>query len=72
MKLIKRLTARLTDPGRSYEERNYIMLSIIGVGAMIVADIFNVIGGESMVEVIMIAAAIIGIPIIVTITVHFQ
>ena len=72
MKLIKKISQRLTDSTHSYEERTYIMLSILGTVAMIIAVIFDIIGGESPQEIFTILAAIIFIPIIVTVTVHFQ
>lgn len=72
MNLYKRLTASLGDVTRSYEERTYIMLSVIGVSAMIIALIFDIIGGENIVEIITIIAAILFIPLTVAVTVRLQ
>ena len=41
MKFIKKIFERLTDFTRSYEERTFIMLSIIGVSAMVIALILS-------------------------------
>ncbi|MCR4807122.1 MAG: DegV family EDD domain-containing protein [Lachnospiraceae bacterium] len=72
MRLYKRLIERLADFTRSYEERTYIMLSILGVSAMIIALIFDIIGGENIVENITIMGAIIFIPVVVFITVRIR
>ncbi|MCR5602486.1 MAG: DegV family EDD domain-containing protein [Lachnospiraceae bacterium] len=72
MKLIKKLFARLTDFTRSYEERTFIMLSIIGVSAMVIALIFDIIGGESMQEIVTISASIIAIPVLVSLSIRFE
>ncbi len=72
MKLIKKVFERLTDFTRSYEERSYIMLSIIGVSSMLIALIFDIIGGESMVEIITLIVSAICIPVIVCLSVHFK
>ncbi|MBQ7588201.1 MAG: DegV family EDD domain-containing protein [Lachnospiraceae bacterium] len=72
MKLIKKLFARLTDFTRSYEERTFIMLSIIGVSAMVIALIFDIIGGESMQEIVTISASIIAIPVWVSLSIRFE
>ena len=72
MKLLKSIIDRLSDPGRSYEERTFIMLSLIGVSAMMIALVFDIIGGENIVEIITIIGGIIAIPVIVGVSVHFQ
>ena len=72
MKLIKRVFSRLNDYTRSYEERTFIMLSLIGVSAMIIALFFDILGKESTVEIITIIAGIIAIPFIVTLSVRFN
>ncbi len=72
MKLIKKVLGRLTDFTRSYEERTFIMLSLIGVSAMIIALVFDILGKESPVEIFTIVAAIIAIPFIVTLSVRFN
>ena len=72
MKRLKRIIDLLTDPGRSYEERTFTMLSLIGVSAMVIALIFDIAGGENIIEIITIIGGIIAIPIIVTISVHFK
>ena len=38
----RKVIERLTDSSRSYEERTYIMLSIIGVTAMVIALVFDI------------------------------
>ena len=72
MKLSKKILNRLTDFTRSYEERTFIMLSIIGVTAMIIAVIVDICIKESPVEIFTILAAIIAIPILVTASVRFK
>ena len=72
MKLIKKLSKRLTDPAYSYEERTYIMLAIIGFSSMLIAVIYDIIGGEHPVEIITIIAGIICIPVIVSVTVYLN
>ena len=72
MKLKKKVLGRLTDFTRSYEERTFIMLSLIGVSAMIIALVFDILGKESPVEIFTIVAAIIAIPFIVTLSVRFN
>ncbi|MCR5234212.1 MAG: response regulator, partial [Lachnospiraceae bacterium] len=72
MKLIKKVFERLTDFTRSYEERTYFMLSIIGISAMVVALVFDIIGGESMVEIITLVSSIVAMPVIVTLSIRFK
>ena len=72
MKLIKKVFERLTDFTRSYEERTYLMLSIIGISAMVVALVFDIIGGESMVEIITLVSSIVALPVIVTLSIRFK
>ncbi|MCR5651233.1 MAG: DegV family EDD domain-containing protein [Lachnospiraceae bacterium] len=70
MKLIKKALGRLSDFTLSYEERTFIMLALTGVTAMIIALIFDILGGESMVENVTIIISIILVPVIVTISVR--
>ena len=72
MTYIKKIIDRLTNPEHSYEERTFIMLSVIGELAMIIAVIFDILGGESIVEILTIIGAIVTIPLIVSLTVHFE
>ncbi len=51
MKLVKKIINKLTNPDVSYEERTMVMLAILGAGAMVIALIFDIIGGESIVEI---------------------
>lgn len=71
MKFIKKTLERLTDFTRSYEERTFIMLSIIGVSAMVIALIFDIIGGESIQEIVTIVCSIIAIPLLVSLSIRF-
>ncbi|MBR5361639.1 MAG: hypothetical protein IK123_12190, partial [Lachnospiraceae bacterium] len=72
MKLYKKMISRLADPGRSYEERSYIMISILGVASLIISLIFDIIGKESRAEIITIIGAIIIIPIMTSLCVRYQ
>lgn len=68
----KKLIHRLKDPGISYEERTLIMLAILGDFAMILAAVFDLIGGENKVETLTLFVMILGVPIITGISVHFK
>ena len=72
MNILRRIFGRLSDATRSYEERTYTMLSLIGVSAMIIAVIFDIVGGESFAEIVTIIGGIVAIPIIVTVTVRHK
>ncbi|MCR5304743.1 MAG: hypothetical protein K6E33_09290, partial [Lachnospiraceae bacterium] len=72
MNFIKKKFARLTDPTRSYEERTFVMLSIIGVSAMMIALVFDIIGKESIQEIATIAASIVIIPLLVIFSIRFE
>ena len=72
MRLFKRIVGALADPSKSYEERTYVMLSILGVSSMFIALFFDMLGQENPVEVITIACAILFIPLVVALSVHFR
>ena len=72
MNLYKKILSRLIDPGRSYEERTLIMLAILGDAAMVIALVFNIINGESIVELLAIAFMIIAVPIVTALSVHYK
>ena len=68
----KKLIHRLKDPGISYEERTLTMLAILGEFAMVLAAVFDLIGGENKVETLTLFVMIIVVPVITGISVHFK
>ena len=62
-KLFRLLSEKLNDPSISYEERTMVMLATLGDIAMIIAFIFDILGGENIVEVVALAVMIVAVPI---------
>ncbi|WP_081795361.1 DegV family protein [Butyrivibrio sp. MC2021] len=54
---------KLRDPSISYEERTMVMLAFLGETALIVALIFDILGGEHIVEIVTLAIMIAAVPI---------
>lgn len=70
MKIIKSFLTESFSPDKSYEERIVRLLALFGAAAMIVALIFDFIIDESPVEMIMLLAMIILVPVVSTISIR--
>lgn len=63
-KIYRLLSEKLNDPSISYEERTMVMLATLGDLAMIIAIVFDIIGGENIVEIIALATMIVIVPVV--------
>ncbi len=71
-KLWNRLSGILTDSSRSFEERIFVLLTIIALSGVTVALIGDIVTGENMVEIILLAVTDIVVPITVSLSVKTQ
>ena len=69
MRFYERLKRKLRDPLISYEERTLILMAFLSDAAMIIACIFDIIGGENIVEIITLLVMIIAVPIVTGVSV---
>ena len=72
MNPVRRLSEYLNDPNRSYEERTLIMMALLGECALIFALVFDILGGENIVEIITLIAMTLAVPVVTAISVRTQ
>ncbi len=69
---MRSIIEKLRDPRVGYEERTEIMLAILGEAAMIIALIFDILVGESKVEIIALIVMCVAVVLVTALTTHFQ
>ena len=72
MRRIRSVFNKLVDTETSYEERTLIMLAILGEMALLVALLFDIIGGENIVEIITLALMAVGVAVITGLSIRFN
>ena len=63
MKLISRLRGYVLDPSRSFRERAFVVLTITAVGVAFLALLGDIIYGENIIEILVLAGTVVITPI---------
>ncbi|MCR5388338.1 MAG: DegV family EDD domain-containing protein [Lachnospiraceae bacterium] len=72
MRILNAIRNKLINPDVSYEEKTLLLIATMGEISMFIMVICDIIFGESIVEMIALAAMLVGVPIVTALSVKFD